>query len=228
MSGEAAQVKRKRVWRKIALLAALGAILCLLATAGSSAYVKYSARGRTYDDVEALPHRRVGLVLGCAKILHGGRRNLFFRYRIEAAVKLYEAGKVDYLLVSGDNRTPGYNEPGDMRESLLKAGVPADKIRCDLAGLRTLDSVVRAREVFGETELTVISQKFHNERAIFIGNHRGVDLIGLNARMPGSWDGFSELCRDQFARVKAVLDIYLLNTQPKERGISDFRLPIAE
>jgi SanA protein len=212
------QEKRKKLLRKLGLLAALAAIVCLLVTVGSSAYVKHSAAGLTFDDAEAVPHRHVGLLLGCPMILPNGRPNRFFRYRIEAAVNLYQAGKVDYLLVSGDNRTPGYNEPGDMRESLLNAGVPAERICCDFAGLRTLDSVVRAQEVFGQTELTIISQKFHNERAIFIAKRHGLDAIGFNARMPGGLHGWMNLCREQLARVKALLDAYLLNTSPRFLG----------
>jgi SanA protein len=216
--GEAVREKWKRIWRKALWIAAVGAALCLLAIAGASACVKFSAGGRTFDDPKAVPHRRVGLLLGCGKFVRGHRPNLFFRYRVEAAVRLFEAGKVDCLLVSGDNLTPGCNETSDMRESLIEAGVPDGKILCDFAGLRTLDSVVRARKVFGQTELTIISQKFHNERAIFIARRRGVDAIGFNARMPRSFHGFRELCREQFARVKAVLDVYLLNTQPKFLG----------
>ena len=212
---ETARGKRKRLWRKVAWVAAIGAALCLLALAGASAWVKFSARGRTYDDPEAIPHRRVGLLLGCPKIVTHRRLNLFFKYRVEAAVQLFQAGKVDCLLVSGDNFSDGCTEADDMREELIQAGVPAGKIYCDSAGLRTLDSVVRAREVFGQTEVTIISQKFHNERAIFIARHRGLDAIGFNARMPWGFFGFLNLCREQFARVRALLDAYLLDTQPR-------------
>jgi SanA protein len=208
----------RKILRKAAWIVAVGAILCLLAIAGASACVKYSAGGRTYDDPEAMPHRRVGLLLGCPKILTNGRPNVFFRYRIEAAVKLFQAGKVDYLLVSGDNLSAGCHEAADMQEDLIEAGVPAGRICCDFAGLRTLDSVVRAREVFGQTKLTIISQKSHNERAIFIANRRGLDAIGFNAPMPPAFHGFMNLCRELLARVRAVLDAYLLNTQPKFLG----------
>jgi SanA protein len=218
ISGATAQGKRRSLGRKIARGAAIGAILCLLAIAGASAFVKLSAVGRTFDDPEAVPHRRVGLVLGCPKILSNGRPNLFFRYRIEAAVRLFRAGKVDVLLVSGDDLSPGCSEAADMQEDLTESGVPAGKIYCDGEGLRTLDSVVRAQKIFGQTELTVISQKFHNERAIFIAKRHGMDAIGFNARMPGAFHALRNLCREQLARVKALLDAYLLNTQPKFLG----------
>jgi SanA protein len=218
MAGKAAQGKPKSFRRKAARLAAIGAILCLLVLAGASACVIFSAGGRTYDDPGAMPHRRVGLVLGCPRIVSHGRRNLFFGYRIEAAARLFQAGKVDYLLVSGDNLSDRCTETADMQEALIAAGVPAGKIYCDFAGLRTLDSVVRAREVFGQTELTIVSQKFHNERAIFIANRHGLDAIGFNAEMPGGFHGLMSLCREQFARVRAVLDAYVLHMQPKLLG----------
>ena len=218
MAGESAQRKPGTIRRNIARVAAVGAILCLLAIAAVSACVKFSALGRTYDDPADVPHRRVGLLLGCPRLVTNRRPNYFFRYRIEAAVRLFEAGKVDCLLVSGDNFSEGCTETADMQESLIAAGVPAGKIFCDFDGLRTLDSVVRAREIFGQTELTVISQKFHNERAIFIARRHGMDAIGFNARMPGGFFGFLNLCREQLARVRAVLDAYLLETQPKLLG----------
>jgi SanA protein len=218
MTGETGQGERKSLWRKVARSAAVVAVLCPLVIAGASAWVKFSAVGRTYDDPEAMPHRRVGLVLGCPKILAHGRRNFFFRYRIEAAATLFQAGKVDYLLVSGDNLSAGCTEAADMQEALIGAGVPAGKIYCDFAGLRTLDSVVRAREIFGQTELAIISQKFHNERAIFLAKRHGLDAIGFNARTLGGLHDFTSLCREQFARVRAVLDAYLLDTQPKLLG----------
>jgi SanA protein len=215
VAGITAQGKRKSIWRKVALAPAIGASLILLALAGVSACVKFSALGRTYDDPETIPHRRVGLLLGCPKILPHRRLNLFFTDRVEAAAALFRAGKVDYLLVSGDNLSDGCTEAADMREALIRAGVPAGKIYCDFAGLRTLDSVVRAREVFGQTELTIISQKFHNERAIFIARCRGLDAIGFNAPMPHGVSGWVNLCREQFARVRAALDVYLLDAQAR-------------
>jgi SanA protein len=218
MAVETTQGKRKSLWRKVAWSAAAGAALCLLVIASASAWVKFSAVGRTYDGPEAMPHRRVGLVLGCPKIIAHGRRNFFFRYRIEAAARLFQAGKVDYLLVSGDNFSPGCTETADMQEALIGAGVPAEKIYCDFEGLRTLDSVVRAQEIFGQTELAIISQKFHNERAIFLAKRRGLDAIGFNAQTPGGVRGLMSLCREQLARVRAVLDAYLLDTQPKLLG----------
>ena len=204
--------------RKAILILLIGGIVCMLSIIVAAALVRCAARGRTYQNTAAIPHRRVGLVLGCAKYLSDGRANLFFKNRIHAAARLFRAGKVDYLLVSGDNHIAGYNEPADMKDSLVESGVPAERIYCDFAGFRTLDSVVRAKEIFGQTELTVVSQPFHNQRAIFIARNRGMDAVGFNADEVAGSIGLRTRCREQLARVKTVLDVYLLRTQPKFLG----------
>ena len=157
-------------------------------------------------------------MLGCVSRLADGRRNLFFTYRVQAAAELFHAGKVRFLIVSGDNHIRTYDEATDMKDELVRLGVPAERIQCDYAGFRTFDSVVRAKAVFGETELTVISQQFHNERAIFIAQHSGLDLIGFNARDVGTYHGFLTRCREQLARVRTVLDVYVLPTRPHFLG----------
>ena len=204
--------------RKAVLILFIGGIVCILSIIVAAALIRCAARGRMYQDTAAIPHRRVGLVLGCAKYLSNGRANLFFRHRMRAAAQLFHARKVDYLLVSGDNHVAGYNEPADMKDSLIESGVPAERIYCDFAGFRTLDSIVRAKEIFGQTELTVVSQAFHNQRAIFIARNKGVDAIGFNAEEVAGCTGLRTRCREQLARVKTVLDVYLLRTQPKFFG----------
>ena len=205
----------KRPAFKIVLMA--GA-LSLLSVIGASLLINRAARGRTFSDVQAIPHRPVGLILGCSKVLPNGDGNIFFQHRVAAAAELYRAGKIDYLLVSGDNHIHAYDEAKDMKDSLVELGVPAGKIYCDFAGFRTLDSVVRAREVFGQTRITIISQEFHNRRAIFIASHRGVDAIGFNAPAVDAYDSFKTRCREQLAKVNTVLDIYVFRRQPKFFG----------
>jgi SanA protein len=203
--------------RAIKLLLAAGT-LGLVAIIGAGVLINRAARSRTYSDVQSIPHRPVGLILGCSKIMPDGGLNQFFRYRVAAAAELYHAGKVDFLLVSGDNHIHSYDEAKDMKNSLAELGVPRAKIYCDYAGFRTLDSVVRARDVFGQTRITVISQEFHNRRAIFIAHHRGVDAIGFNAPEVDAYDSFKTRCREQLARVATVLDIFVLRRQPKFFG----------
>jgi len=176
------------------------------------------ARGKTYSDVTAIPARKVGLVLGCSRVLGDGRRNLFFDNRIAAAARLIRAHKVEYLVVSGDNHVKGYDEPSDMKDSLVQAGVPAERIFCDYAGFRTLDSVVRVREVFDQRAVTVISQEFHNQRAIFIARHRGIDAIGFNAAEVDAYNSFKTKCREALARANMLLDVFIFQSAPKFLG----------
>jgi SanA protein len=196
----------------------------VLATAGllwvwaASLLVANAARGRTYSDPALTPARHVGLVLGCVRTLSGGWRNPFFDNRIKAAARLFHAGKVQYLVVSGDNHVGGYDEPQDMKDSLIEAGVPAERIYCDYAGFRTLDSIVRVREVFGQTSITVISQEFHNQRAIYIAGHRGVDAIGFNAADVDTYDSFETKCREAMARANMLLDIFVFRRTPRFLG----------
>ena len=190
----------------------------LLAILWSGAAIRLAAKDRTYSDVQTIPHRKVGLLLGCAQYVHGNISNLFYQNRIMAAVALFEAKKIDYILVSGDNHTRGYDETSAMQNSLLEAGVPIDKIYLDYAGFRTLDSMVRAKEIFGQSEVTVISQEFHNQRAIFIAKHVDLDAIGFNAAEVDRFMGFHTWCREQLARVRTVLDVFVFGTQPKFLG----------
>ena len=174
--------------------------------------------GRTYPDTASIPARRVGLVLGCSRTLGGGWRNPFFDNRISAAAELFRAHKVDYVIVSGDNHIRGYDEPSDMKESLVEAGVPAERIYCDYAGFRTLDSVVRVRDIFGQTSVVIVSQKFHNERAIFIARHSGIDAIGFNAPEVDAYDSFKTKCREVAARANMLLDLFVFRRGPKFLG----------
>lgn len=175
-----------------------------------------SAKGKTYDEINEIPHQRVGVVLGTSKY-HKKGLNLYFKYRLEAAAALFKEGKIDYILVSGDNGTPYYNEPKQMKKELLKLGVPENRIFMDYAGFRTLDSIIRANKVFQQTSFTVISQQFHNERAIFIAGYHDIELIGFNAHDVERHQGFRTKIREYFARSKAVLDI-IFNVKPKFLG----------
>jgi SanA protein len=200
----------------LVLLAAAGVVFG--AVLGAAALVRLAAHGRTYAEARAIPHRHVGLVLGCGRLLSDGRLNPYFRNRVAAAAELYRAGRIDVLLASGEIHTDGDNEATDLKASLIQAGVPAGKIYCDPAGDRTLDSVVRAKEIFGQTAITIISQEPHNRRAIFIASHRGIDAIGFNAAAVPAAGSSWERWREQLANVYAVLDIYLLRTQPRLAG----------
>lgn len=182
-----------------------------------------AGEGVLYDDVGAIPEAPVALVFGCNRLVNG-RPNLYFKYRIEAAAELWRAGKVKCLIVSGDHHVEDYNEPEDMKLALIEAGVPKDRIVCDFAGFRTLDSVVRAKKVFGASEVVFVSQKFHNERAAYLARSIGLKASGLNARAVGGQAGRKTDYREKLARVKMWLDVNLLGTEPKFLGKEELPL----
>ncbi|MFD0796500.1 vancomycin high temperature exclusion protein [Maribacter chungangensis] len=175
------------------------------------------AEGKTYSNTAHIPKNKVGLILGTSKKLIGGQPNPYYENRISATVRLYTAGKIDFVLVSGDNGSIYYNEPTTMKKDLVDKGIPDNHIFLDYAGFRTLDSMVRAKEVFGLTEVTVISQKFHNERAIYIAEKNGLKAIGFNAADISLESGLSVQLREYFARVKVFLDL-VMKVQPRFYG----------
>lgn len=171
-----------------------------------------------YNNINTIPKNKVGLVLGTSKYLSNGEENLFFKYRIEASYKLLKNKKIEFILVSGDNRHISYNEPIMMKNALNELGVPDSLIFLDYAGFRTLDAVIRCSKVFGENNFTIISQKFHNQRAIFIAKNNKINAIAFNAKKVDYQRGLKTYIRELFARVKAILDIYILKTEPKFLG----------
>ena len=205
-------------WLKRTGLALLGVpAMAVLAIAWANIAASWAARGRTFDTVAATPTSEVGLVFGTSDRTNG-RENLYFKHRVEAAAALWKAGKIRTLIVSGDNRARDYNEPEKMKRALLKLGVPAQHIVCDYAGLRTLDSVVRAKKIFGLNSILFISQRFQNQRAIYIANAHGLQAIGHNARDVGPRNGIKTRLREIGARVKMWLDVNILDTPPKHLG----------
>ena len=186
---------------------------------GLDYYITRSAKTKIYESVDRVPHRQTALLLGTAKYISRGQINYYYKYRIEAASKLWKAKKVDAIIVSGDNGTKFYDEATAMYEDLQKAGIPAKYITRDYAGFRTLDSIVRAKEVFGQDKIIIISQKFHLERALFIARSKGVDAIGFRAKDFANtlWAKRMQY-REYLARVKAFLDVYILGTGPKFLG----------
>lgn len=182
-------------------------------------WVVSATKSLVYEDLSTVPLRSVGLVLGARRTTADGRwSNPHFAHRIEAAAALYRAGKVKGLLVSGDNHVRGYDEPSDMRDGLVAAGVPAEAIVLDYAGFHTLDSVVRANEVFGQTRLMIVSERFHNYRALFICRHYGIDAVAFNAEPVSLRVSRWPAMREWLARVKVVLELYVLRTRPKFLG----------
>lgn len=178
---------------------------------------EWAARGRSISDPAQLADKSVGLVFGTTDRV-AGRENLYFRYRIDAAERLWKSGKLRAIIVSGDNRSDYYNEPNKMRSALIQRGVPASKIVRDFAGRRTLDSVYRAKEVFGADRVVFISQRFQNERAIYLAKAQCMKAWAWNAEEVRGSRAWKTRIREVGARIKMWLDVQLLNTQPKHYG----------
>lgn len=183
----------------------------------TNVYVKCKSSDFLYSSLDSIPHNKVALLLGTSKYLSDGRENAYYSYRIEAVVALYNAGKVDYIVASGDNSQKDYDEPTDMKNDLVKRGVPAERIYLDYAGFRTLDSVVRCKAIFGQDSYTVVSQEFHNERAIVLARHNDIEAIGFNARDVDAWFGLKTALREYLARFKLVIDL-VVGKEPKFLG----------
>lgn len=206
--------RRLTIWSRRLLAAMIG--LTLFVTLINQ-WVWRSTRAQMYSSVSEIPHRKVGLLLGTSKFGQAGSINWYYRYRIEAAVTLFLAGKIDYILVSGDNRKAEYNEPETMMADLVAAGVPAGRIVLDYAGFRTLDSILRCKVVFGERDITIISQPFHNARALFIANRKGLTAIAFGADDVNPAYGVKVAMREKLARVKMLLDL-MFGIGPKFYG----------
>ena len=179
--------------------------------------VKHDVKESMYDNITETPSKKVGLLLGTAKYVKGGWINLYYTHRITAAVELYKAGKIEYILISGDNGHESYDEPTLMKEDLMAAGIPESAIYLDYAGFRTLDSVVRCKRIFGELDILVISQQFHNERAVYIARAKGILAIGYNAQDVNAKYGFKTRIREYLARTKMFLDLWF-GKEPKFLG----------
>ena len=170
-----------------------------------------------YSSIEEIPYNDVALVLGTSKYMNNGQINMYFKFRMDAAYELYKSGKVKYILVSGDNRYKSYNEPRQMRLDLIKLGVNKKHIFLDFAGFRTRDSIIRANKVFELTNFTIVSQPFHNERAILIARQKNINAIAYNADNVRKLYRVRQFPRELGARALMFLDI-LFNKPPKFYG----------
>lgn len=204
---------RRAVWIFVGLL-----VISFTFLVASNIWVIQSTSKRIYTDASSLPEHTVGLVLGTSRRLTSGLPNPYFDNRMMAAAELYHMGKVSHFIVSGDNRTRFYNEPIEMKRALVKLGVPDSVITLDYAGLRTLDSIIRSKEIFGQEEITIITQPFHSYRALFISNYYHINAVALVAKEPSQESSAKLYVREYFARAKAILDLYVLKTAPRHLG----------
>jgi len=204
----------RKLFKWISILGATGFVLII----SSNLWIVSISEDYVYDDLDKLPSNKVGLVLGTSRYTSSGRVNLHFKNRMDAAAMLYKKGKIKHILASGDNQYKDYDEPTNMKKALMNRGVPEKAITLDYAGLRTLDSIVRAKEIFGLDRFTIISQEYHNSRAVFISRYYGLDTVAWSAHNVTFKHSIKTEIREYLARVKAVIDLYIIQKQPKFLG----------
>ncbi len=209
----------QKLFRFFFKLGFLAAVISVIAVLYSDWRISTKTAEFIYSDCDSIPHNKVGLLLGTSEKVRGGRTNLYFQYRIDAVTELFFSGKIDYILVSGDNSTVYYNEPVMMKKALIKKGIPYDRIYLDYAGFRTYDSMVRAERIFGQLSFTVISQEFHVQRAVFIGRRLKQEVVGFVAADVSRHYGFKTRMREKFARVKVFMD-FIFRVKPRFLGES--------
>jgi SanA protein len=207
----------RKLLRRLLLTTGITCLTLLTAAILCDRWVTFSTSSRIHRDIESLPAHDIALVLG-ANPLTQGRPNLFFTSRIDTAAALYSEGKVRHFIVSGDNHAADYDEPTAMRDALVSRGIPASAITLDYAGFRTLDSVVRARDVFGQSRFIIVSQEFHCARALFIATSNNIDAVAYPAPDIRGKAGLTVRARETLARTLAVLDTHILNTTPHFPG----------
>ncbi|TCB97722.1 hypothetical protein E0H26_11885 [Micromonospora zingiberis] len=216
---------RGRWWRRAAVAGAVGAVLLVAASWGSVSWIRSGAEGRMHT-AQLVPDTPVALVLG-TRVQPDGTPAPFLTARLEIARELYATGKVQAILVSGDNMRQEYNEPEAMQRWLIEHGVPADKVVLDYAGFDTYDSCARAKRIFGVDRATLVTQQFHLARAVTVCRHVGVDAVGVGdetAREYGRTWQFAA-AREYGAGVKAALDVLSgrdpVHLGPRETGVHD-------
>lgn len=203
-------------WSFLGILAIL--VVAVLFTIYVNIHVENLAKKRLYEDIDSVPHYKVALLLGTNPLNRRGGSNSYFTNRINTAAELYHKGKVDFIIASGDNHTKQYDEPTAMRDSLIAHGVPESRIILDFAGFRTLDSVVRAKEIFGCDSLIIISQADHDARALYLAEANDIKAVAVVAPLrAGRWVRTRLALREWLARDNMMLDI-IFGKQPHFLG----------
>ena len=201
------------LWVLTKILAA-AAVIGIFATVINDLAITRNASARLYHVVDDTPACHVALVLGTSKYANGNV-NRYYRTRIEAAAELFHAGRIQAILVSGDASTRYYDETTTMQRDLIELGVPKDYIMLDYAGVRTLDSVFRAKKVFGLDRVIVVSQQFHCERALYLADAVDLDATGFCTEDTPDSPSLMMRGRETLARVMAFADLNILDTQPR-------------
>lgn len=208
------KIRLKKVYKPTIIIVI---VLSLISILWANSTINKQTENKIYSETDSIPENNVGLLLGTSKFLRSGSSNQYFENRISATVQLYKAGKIKNIVISGDNSKKNYNEPEDMKNELIKHGIPENRIYLDFAGFRTYDSVFRMKEIFGQDKFTIISQEFHNQRAVYIANSLKLNAIGFNAKDVNAYNGFKTKIREKFARVKVFIDL-IFDKKPKFLG----------
>lgn len=204
--------------RKLIVWALFAIFMAFVVAFLSHRHIAEESADKLFDKIEDLPSCDVALVLGTSPTLKNGTVNPYFKYRIDKALELYKSGKVKHFILSGDNSRVEYDEPEAMKQALVAKGVPESAISLDYAGFRTFDSMIRAKEIFGQQKFIVVSQAFHNARAIYLAQQFGLEVYGANAEDVPTNSTYFGLVREYLARTKAILDVKVLDTEPKFLG----------
>lgn len=203
--------------KKTIKLFAIGTACLIFVIIACHSIVVWNASGKTYDNVEEIPHNKVGLLLATSPITPGGAHYYYFENRIKAADELYKDGKIDFIIARGGDYTQsqknGCDEPGVIRDSLVARGVPIERIILDYEGTTTRNSIYKARQIFELDSVTLISQKYHNERAIFLAERCDINAVGYNAEpSPIRRNRIKNSLREYIARVKMFGSILFAGT----------------
>jgi SanA protein len=198
-----------RRWPRLSKVAISGAVLVVLVVGLANAYVLLVGAGESTGDVADVPHAEVAIVPG-ALVKPDGKMSVMLADRVKQAWRLWHAGKVGKILVSGDHHTWAYDEPDTMRKALIRHGVPPRDVFEDHAGFDTWATMVRARGIFGVRDAVVVTQGFHMPRALFLADEAGIHATGLTSDLHtyGYQQKKSEV-REVLSRVKAIADVTL-------------------
>lgn len=205
---------RKRIYLSAGILA----FLLLIFSQWAFNKVEYTTQKLIFSSVDEIPYTKTALLLGTSPTLKNGKANPYFTNRIASTAHLYHSGKITNILISGDNGSKQYDEPTAMKMALIGLGVPDSVIFLDYAGFRTIDSVIRSKEIFGRDSITIISQGFHNKRAVYIAKHHGIYAVAYNAEDIGGKSGLRQNIRERGARVKLMWDLYAVHYTPHFLG----------
>jgi len=177
-------------------------------------HINSYSKDRIYESLDDTPSFQVGLIPGTSKFTVHGTRNMYYQNRLDAAADLFNNGNIKKIIVSGDTRDPFYNEPSRMKQDLIEMGIPSENIVRDDDGFRTLFSVLHSRHLTENDSILFISQKFHNQRALYLANAYDIEMWAFNASDVSKRGGFRTQVRERFARIKAFTDVHFFRPEP--------------